>query len=357
MEHASDPRPGVVERLRAVPQRPQPPRRDPGSAGEADTAGAAGRSGVAGVLAPLRPSPGGDEQAPAPTLRSAAKGLLVAARPRQWLKNLLVFAVPAAAGSLARPGVFADALLAFVVFTLAAAGTYLLNDVADRDADALHPHKRHRPIASGAVPVRLATGAGALSLLAAISLAGTVGTTALALVAAAYVATTAVYTLWAKHEPLLDVLTVASGFVLRAGAGAAATGIAVSEWFLIVVSFGAFYVVVSKRHAELVSAGTDRSRPALGSYSLELLREMRFTSAAVTMVAYALWAFGRADAVDGGVLFQLSVLPFVVAMYRYAMDVDRGLGEEPEEIVFRDRVLQVVCGAWAAVFLAAVGVG
>lgn len=289
---------------------------------------------------------------PAPP-RSVARGLLRTARPHQWAKNVLVFAAPGAAGALLEPDVIGPTLVALAAFTMASAGTYLLNDVADRDEDARHPEKRHRPVASGAVPWRLAAGVGAVLLIAAVALPFAIGAPALAAVIGTYVTITATYSAWLKHVPLVDLVAVAAGFVLRAVAGAAATELTLSKWFLIVTSFGSLYIVANKRFAEL-RAGLDGTRPALESYTTELLREIRFTSAAVTIAAYVLWAFENAELPGGSVLFELSILPFVLALYRYALAVDQGAGEAPEQIFRRDRPIQIIALLWALTFAVAV---
>lgn len=290
--------------------------------------------------------------APAPP-RSVVGGLLRTARPQQWPKNALVFAAPGAAGALFEADVLGPTLLALAAFVLASASTYLLNDVADREEDARHPVKRSRPVAAGLVPYRLAAGIGIVLLAIAVALPFTIGAPALAGVIASYVAITAAYSVWLKHVPLIDLVAVASGFVLRAVAGAAATDLTLSKWFLIVASFGSLYVVANKRFAEL-RAGLDRTRPALAAYTPELLREIRFTSAAVTIAAYVLWAFENAELLGASALFELSIVPFVLALYRYALAVDQGAGEAPEEIFRRDRPIQILALVWAVLFAVAV---
>jgi decaprenyl-phosphate phosphoribosyltransferase len=254
---------------------------------------------------------------------------------------------------LSEAEVLGPTLVALAAFVLASAGTYLLNDVADRDEDARHPIKRSRPIASGVVPYRLAAAVGVALLAAAVALPLTIDAPALMGVIAAYVVITAAYSAWLKHIALIDLVAVASGFVLRAVAGAAATDLTLSKWFLIVASFGSLYVVANKRFAEL-RAGLDRTRPALAVYTPDLLREIRFTSAAVTIAAYVLWAFENAELLGASALFELSIVPFVLALYRYALVVDHGAGEAPEQIFRQDRPIQVLALVWAILFAVAV---
>ena len=290
---------------------------------------------------------------------SVAGGLLRTARPKQWAKNLLVFAAPAAAGVLDEAGPLADAVVAFGAFCLAASGTYFLNDVADREADRRHPTKRDRPIASGVVApatgavvgVALIVGGVALGLLADWHLSVTV---------AIYVAVTTAYSHWFKHVVILDVVAVAAGFVLRAIGGATATGVPVSDWFFIVTSFGSLFVVTGKRQGEVGDLAEEEGdaadvRATLGEYTEDYLAYLRTISSAVMFMAYCVWAFETADAASGSIpWFELSILPFVVAVLRYSLLLDRGEGGTPEELFFRDRPLQLAGLVWAAVYGTAV---
>ncbi len=299
---------------------------------------------------------------PALSTPSRLRGLVSLLRPRQWAKNLLVFAAPLAAGSLTDPQDLGAAVLAFVVFTMAAAGTYALNDVADREADAAHPTKRARPVAAGHVEVRTATILGIALAVGAVVLPVLVGLLSLALFVLTYLVLTSAYSAWLKHVTMVDIAIVAAGFLLRAMAGAVAGGIPMSRWFLVVVGFGSVYVVANKRAAEHRAAGGDGAaggtRAALVGYSTELLREIRFISAAVTIVGYVSWALARASEAFGGDPWAtLSIAPFTFGVFRYAAAVDAGLGEAPEEILLRDRVLQLLGLIWIVVFAAAVHVG
>jgi len=292
---------------------------------------------------------------------SVAGGLVRDARPRQWAKNLLVFAAPGAAGVLDRAGPLTDAVIAFGAFCMAASGTYLLNDVADREADARHPTKRNRPIAAGVVPPTLATVVGVLAIVGGVAL-GLVADVDLAVTVAIYVAVTTAYSHWLKHIVILDVVAIASGFVLRAIGGAAATGVPVSDWFFIVTSFGSLFVVVGKRQGEVGDLAEEEEGLALGDvrrtleeYTGSYLAFLRTVSVAVMAVAYCVWAF-EAAAFDAGSVpwFELSIVPFVVAVLRYALVLDQGGGGAPEEVFFRDRPLQVAGLAWALVYGSAV---
>jgi decaprenyl-phosphate phosphoribosyltransferase len=308
-------------------------------------------------VAPERPpaaSPPGDAApARAPSL---ALSLLRTARPRQWIKNLLVFAAPGAAGVLTEPDELARTLAAFGAFCLAASGTYFLNDALDVDADRRHPTKRHRPVAAGLVSVGTAKAVAAGLVLAALALAAPFNSGKLALVVGGYVAIQVSYTFWLKHEPVVDLGCVASGFVLRAIAGGIATDVALSDWFLIVAGAGSLFIVTGKRHAEQVELGDASAghRSTLGEYSSAYLNYVRAVTSGVAISAYCLWAFENAAAVGDVFWFRLSIVPFVAGVLRYALVVEQGGGGAPEEIVLGDRVIQLFGLMWIASF--AIGV-
>ncbi|HLM29243.1 MAG TPA: decaprenyl-phosphate phosphoribosyltransferase [Acidimicrobiales bacterium] len=286
---------------------------------------------------------------------SLASGLIRLARPKQWTKNVLVFAAPAAAGVLDNRGPAIDSLVAFTSFCLAAAGTYYINDARDADADRLHPDKRTRPVASGVVPVGIAYAGGALLIAAAVALAF-VANASLAATIAGYVALTTAYSVVLKHVAVVDLVAVAAGFVLRAVAGAAATDVPISEWFFIVTSFGALFMVSGKRGAEAseMGRGAAQFRAVLGAYSESYTAYLRSVTSGAVLVAYCLWAFEKADASinpPSVPWYQLTILPFVMAVLRYALVLDRGdRGSAPEEIILGDRTLQLIGVAWAIVF-------
>lgn len=292
------------------------------------------------------------------TQPTRTRALLALVRPRQWTKNLLVFAAPLAAGVIGDRDTMVAAILAFVSFTLAAAGTYAINDVVDREADARHPAKRDRPVAAGIIDHRVALALGIALAAAAIVLPLVAGAPGLAGVVALYLVFTSSYSAFLKHVTLLDIAVVAAGFLLRAMAGAVAGGLPMSRWFLVVVGFGAVYVVANKRAAEYRANGDGGgTRAVLAGYSPELLREIRFIAAAVTIVGYVSWALAQSsEAIGGDPWATLSIAPFTFAVFRYAVAIDTGLGEAPEDIVLRDRVLQALGIVWLAVFVVAVHV-
>jgi len=303
---------------------------------------------------PSNPVPPDAPAATAAPPRSLGRALLVEARPKQWMKNLLVFAAPGAAGVVDHAKPFVQTLGAFACFCLAAAGTYYLNDAADIEADRIHPTKRFRPIAAGQIPLPLARALGVAAILGAVAL-GLLVNWHLAVVVACYVAVTTTYSLWLKHLPVLDVVGVAAGFVLRAVAGGAAVHVPISNWFFIVASFGSLFMVVGKRRAEADELGADAAttRATLGMYSRDYLIQLQTLSSSVVLVGYCLWAFEKADApgyTSSFPWFQLSIVPFALAILRYALLVDTGHGGAPEEVVLGDRSIQVMVLAWALVF-------
>ena len=275
---------------------------------------------------------------PAAERPSLVLGILRACRPRQWVKNVLVVAAPGAAGVLTSTGAIRDTAIAFVAFCLAASGTYLLNDARDVEEDRLHPRKRFRPIAAGIVPVALAVGVGLLLIAAAIAMSFLTDTW-LPVVVAGYVAMTTSYSMWFKHVPVVDLVVVASGFVLRALAGAAAVDVPVSSWFFIVASLGSLFMVAGKRESELRNLAAVGTRSTLEVYSHSYLSYVRAMSSGAVVVAYCLWALEAEGTTR--VLFTLSIVPFAMGILRYALLVDAGSGESPEELVLHDRSLQV----------------
>ena len=176
---------------------------------------------------------------------------------------------------------------------------------------------------------------------------------------AAYVVVTVSYTLWLKHEPILDLGCVAAGFGLRAIAGGYATDVQLSNFFLIVVGAGSLFIVAGKRHAELAELGESSAghRQTLGEYSDSFLNYVRAVTSGVAITGYALWAFERAAEVGNTFWFRLSIVPFVLAILRYALTVEQGGGGAPEEVVLRDRMLQLLGLVWLATFAIGVHAG
>jgi decaprenyl-phosphate phosphoribosyltransferase len=281
--------------------------------------------------------------------------LIRLARPKQWVKNVLVIAAPGAAGVLGQGTPLFRTAIAFACFCLAASGTYFLNDALDVEADRRHPSKRHRPIASGEVTVRTALTAGAVLVAAAIGLSFA-ARWQLSLLVGGYLLQTVLYSVWLKHEPVLDLACVASGFVLRTIAGGVAVGVTISPWFLIVAGSASLFMVTGKRHAEMMELGDSAGghRLTLAMYSREFLSYVRAVASSVTILAYCLWAFEKSAAVGNPVWFELSIVPFVLGILRYALLLEQGRGGAPEDLVLADRVLLLMGACWAILFAIAV---
>lgn len=297
------------------------------------------------------------ERAAAPSPQpSLVTALWRTARPRQWVKNVLVFAAPGAAGVLTEPGPLARTLVAFVALCLAASGTYFFNDALDAHADRQHPTKQHRPVAAGQVSEGLAKVMSVVLIVLAIGISIPISRGELAIVVAGYAGLTVSYSLWLKHEPVIDLAVVAAGFVLRAIAGGVAADVEISDWFLIVAGAGSLFMVTGKRHAEQIELGDSSGahRSTLEEYSTSFLGFVRAVSASVMVTAYCLWAFESAASVGDVTWFRLSIVPFVLAVLRYAHVIEQGQGGAPEEIVLSDRVIQVLGLLWIATF--AIGV-
>jgi decaprenyl-phosphate phosphoribosyltransferase len=281
------------------------------------------------------------------------RGLIRTARPRQWVKNVLVLAAPFAAFAadpVFHMDVVVDAAVAFVAFSLVASAVYLINDAIDVEADRAHPTKRNRPIAAGIVPVQVAYGVSAALFLASFAVS-LVSSWRLLVVIGVYAAVQIGYCLGLKHQPVIDLCIVASGFLLRAIAGGAAAGLPLSQWFLLVTAFGSLFMVAGKRYAEIVlyERTGAKIRASLSKYSASYLRFVWATSAAIMIMTYSLWAFEiRQRTGTNSVWAVISIVPMVVAILRYAVDVDRGSAGEPEEIALSDRVLQVLGASWVA---------
>jgi decaprenyl-phosphate phosphoribosyltransferase len=272
-----------------------------------------------------------------------ARSLILTARPRQWAKNVLVFGAAVVGGALLKPELLIRTTLAFLAFCLASSGMYYLNDIVDRQVDQQHRRKRMRPLAAGQLGVPTAMAVAVLLCISGLGIAVWGGGLELGAVLLGYVLLALAYTLWLRGIVLLDVAAVAGLFVLRAAAGGVAVNVPLSSWFLIVACFGALFISAGKRRAEHKDLGQARGdhRKPLDEYSEPYLRYIMSSASTVTIAAYCLWAF---EGPSGRSLpSAISILPFVIGIYRYAMLLDAGSGDAPEDIILRDRPLQL-CG-------------
>jgi decaprenyl-phosphate phosphoribosyltransferase len=288
-----------------------------------------------------------------------SRAFLVEARPRQWLKNVLVFAGPAAAGLLTDASAVRNSILVFIGFCLAASGTYFLNDVIDREFDRRHPTKKHRPIASGIISAPIALVTATVLLLLGCGIAAIPRWQSGAVVAV-YGLVTISYSVYLKTVPILELAFIAAGFVLRAMAGAAATQTPMSTWFLLSITFGSFYVASGKRFAESLEFGREavQTREAQSAYSLTYLRQLIAFACSATAISYSLWAFENASLASSNLpLFELSIVPMVLALLRYLMVLEAGRGGAPEDVFLTDRAIQVYASMWLVIYVLGVYAG
>ncbi len=281
--------------------------------------------------------------------------LLAAMRPRHWIKNVFVLAALVFAERLADPGAVGRALLGFVCFCALSSTIYLTNDIADRDADRLHPVKRRRPIAAGDVSVGLAAACavvlGAAGLGGAFALGPGFGA-----VACAYLLMNLAYSLALKGVVILDVMIVAAGFLLRAWGGAVVISVQMSEWLILCTGLLALFLGFVKRRQEIASlGGATEQRPILQEYSLPFLDQMIAVVTASTVLAYSLYAFSPEVAGKLGTQHLGITIPFVLfGIFRYLYLVhQRGEGENPTILVVTDRPLLANVALWVAAVLVA----
>lgn len=281
--------------------------------------------------------------------RSTAASLLVSLRPDQWTKNLIVFAALIFAVKLLDPAALANASAAFLIFCALSGVVYVFNDVADREQDRLHPIKKMRPIASGdlapGTALVFAVVLGAAALAAAFALRPLFGVTA-----AAYLALFVVYTRALKHMVVLDVMTIAIGFVLRAVAGGLVIHVHVSNWLLVCTMLGALFLGLAKRRHEitLLADGARGHRRILEEYDPYLLDQMIGVVAAATMVAYIIYCASPETHAYFGTEWMVLTTPFpIYGLFRYLYLVHRKAGGgSPSDMLFADRPLLTCVLLW-----------
>ena len=283
--------------------------------------------------------------------------LLSAVRPKQWLKNLFVFAPAIFANTIFEERTLERAAAAFLVFCAVASATYLLNDVLDRESDRQHPVKRLRPIASGRLsPAAALTLAG---VLAAVGIAASFGLGRLfAALVVAYLASTIGYTFYFKHSVILDVMFLASGFVLRVAAGAAAVNVPASEWLFLCTMLLALFLGFSKRRHELTLLEGDATnhRRVLVHYSPELLDQMIVIVATSAILCYILYTVWPSTVERFGSNHLIYTVPFVIyGIFRYFYLIhQRQSGGDPTDALLTDVPLLVNVVLWAAVAIAVI---
>lgn len=289
---------------------------------------------------------------------------LLALRPRQWTKNLIVFSAPLFSFQLDLNSLLGG-VLAFCLFCAASSSFYLINDIADVESDRRHPTKCKRPIAAGLVSVPEAILTAGILLIGATTI-GWYHTPLLGLVLVAYAILQVAYNLKLKHTVILDVVAIATGFVLRALAGAASTGINVSVWFLLCTAMLALFLGIEKRKAELrvTKLKGGKTRKVLDRYSMSLLTRMESTVTTAAVMCYVLWSAG--PVVQGAPTpWMMLTVPFVVyGIFRYQLlsdpeEIDRrsdgtdhgGKSERPEEVLLTDKPILMIVSGWVVTVL------
>jgi decaprenyl-phosphate phosphoribosyltransferase len=314
-----------------------PAQQEQNEAAEPDVTERAGGAGIPGAAAGLP--------------RSLLAGLFQEARPKQWIKNVLVLTAPLASGTITHRQTLGPVAVAFAAFCLAASAVYYANDALDVEADRAHPTKRNRPIAAGIVPIRLAWICVVVLSAAALAVAS-IDNGATVAVIAVYLAMHMAYSAWFKHVLVLDLALVASGFLLRAMIGGVAAGIPLSQWFLLTTGFASLFMVAGKRYSEQLLMGEDAAvtRRSLAGYTPSYLRFIWQTMVGLTILTYSLWAF-ELGTTDRGVRWhELSIVPWAFVFLRYAMFVDAGQAGEPEDVVLGDRVIMGIGLTWLVLF-------
>ncbi|TMK33551.1 MAG: decaprenyl-phosphate phosphoribosyltransferase [Actinobacteria bacterium] len=286
-----------------------------------------------------------DQVVELPRRRGKTQAAFVSLRPRQWTKNLLLFAGIIFAAKLGDAWRWLDAFAVFAAYCAASSAAYLVNDVRDAHHDRAHPVKRARPIARGELSTRSAYVLAGALLALAVALVAPLGLVSLAFLAA-FLGLQATYTLGLKHVVLIDVMTIAGLFVLRASAGAAGVHVRISPWLLLCTALLALFLALAKRRGELVLVGAEATpgRPVLEGYSLALVDQLVSVVAACTVIAYSLYTFTARDSKA-----LMVTIPFVVfGVFRYLLLIHRqDLGEEPEEVLLRDPPILLCIAAWA----------
>jgi len=273
------------------------------------------------------------------------------ARPRQWPKNLLVFAAPLAGASLGRNNGLAYALAAAAAFIAASAAVYFINDVMDAERDRQHPVKKFRAVASGRLPKAHALAMAALGIAASLAVGFWIREPGLSAVIGVYLVFSVLYSAKLKHVPVVELAFVAAGFVLRALGGAIATHVPPSAWFLLVCSLGALMVAIAKRYTELAALDGDaaRHRPVMRWYSRRMLRLGQRVVAGAMILAYLLWATAERDSWMAG-WHLASAVALILALVRFDQLTGNARGRPVEDLISRDRLMNFCELAWLIMF-------
>ena len=277
------------------------------------------------------------------------KYILKAMRPRQWTKNAFIFAALVFDRKLLNLHAFLQTLAAFVLFCLLSSSVYLINDILDRESDRAHPIKKNRPIASGNLPVGLALATGIFLLL--VSLTGAfLLSHGFFFISLVYFTLNLIYSIWLKHIPIIDVLVIASCFVLRVAAGVSVIEVQrFSPWLYVVTTLLALYLGFGKRRAELavlVNDSPQSHRKVLSGYSIQFIDQLITVVSATTLISYSLYTFSDPNLPENHSM--MLTIPFVLyGIFRYLFLINKhNAGGEPEEILLKDRPIQLTVLLW-----------
>jgi 4-hydroxybenzoate polyprenyltransferase len=278
------------------------------------------------------------------------KYLFKAMRPRQWTKNAFVFAALVFDRQLLILTSLERTFLAFIIFCLLSSSVYLINDVMDVEADRNHPVKKNRPIAAGKLPIPAAITAAVVLIIIALTSAYFLAQE-LAIIVAVYLLMNLAYSKWLKHVPLIDVLIIAAGFVLRVAAGVSVIHVQrFSPWLYVVTTLLALYIGFGKRRAEMTVLTSETSgthRKVLDGYSITLIDQLITVVSSTTLIAYSLYTFSAPNLPENHAM--MLTIPFVLyGIFRYLYLIQiKNAGGEPEEILLKDHPLQATIGLWA----------
>jgi decaprenyl-phosphate phosphoribosyltransferase len=283
------------------------------------------------------------------------KAVFQTTRPRQWPKNLLVLAAPLAGDTTGRGLIYAG--IAAVAFICASSAVYLVNDAVDAERDRGHPYKRFRPIAAGDLAKSHAIAVAVLLVLASIGTGFAIGEPWFAVTISAYLLNSFLYSAGLKHVPVIELLSVASGFVLRVVGGAVATHVPPSHWFLLVCSLGALMVAIAKRFTELTVLGPEASahRPAMRGYTASSLRLAQRGVSVLMIISYLLWAAGEHAASMRG-WHLASTVALAGALFRFDRITARATSKPVEDLISRDPMMVACEASWLALFIVGLSV-
>lgn len=279
--------------------------------------------------------------------------LIKTMRPHQWTKNAFVFAALVFDRQLANPVSLTRSIAGFLLFCLISSTVYMINDIADIEADKQHPRKKNRPIAAGILPIPIAAGTAVAIIMVSIPLSFWLST-GFGIISTVYFITNLAYSNWLKNIPLIDVMIVAAGFVLRVGAGVTLIHVErFSPWLYVVTTLFALFMGFGKRRAEisLLNENADKHRRVLDGYSLGFLDQLITIVSSTTIVAYSLYTFSAPNLPDNHTM--MLTIPFVLyGIFRYLYLIQiKNEGGAPDELLLTDRPLQITIALWGIAIL------